>query len=558
MKKSIIISVMLVLFVGVSSVSFASDVSSLIKDLNKKDKAKEASEKLAKIGKPAVPALIKALTGKKKYQKRYAARAIREMGQAGSDAIPALEKLLKDWDTKTREYAVEALGNMVQQADYVIPILKKAQGDDNKEVRKKAKRAIMRIAELVELQEKFSKGEKSYQSPEVLIQDGGIEENIKLGPGCENVKVFDIPLMGSLQEVVDALSKNNIKIEEGYWAKTNKKQFKARCKKLISDAYDFMHCTDSKKQEALAVIDADKIKPFFFDYGTTKYCAEPRSLTYFLDGNIDKYGPHVYPLSYPLFEKFPHIYNSQFIIMCKEFPDYIESQNITDLDILFTNISDKENPLVFVIRLFLTEGQIQNQLNKILTDKYGIPTLCYEHYEPQLSDYYHGYEDNPEIFEILRNFKPSIIRNFKWGHLFRESELDSILYEKVDNLFDVSHRSYPRSKFYKPYSQFYKKGESHGWISNLTYGVGFLLEWDCNDIRVVAIGSLWYGLNEYSNVPSKLRASVLRGVRTKCTFHYVDYMYLPAIHTLDSTYKELSSVSEAALHNLVENGKRGF
>ena len=144
-RKTIFVFVVFVLSIGISSLTVASDIPSLIKDLKDKDKAKDASYALAKIGKPAVPELIKALEGNNKNQKRYAARAIREMGQNGSDAIPALEKLLKDRDTGTREYVVEALGNMTQQANQVLPILEEARKDSNKDVNKKAKVAVEKL-----------------------------------------------------------------------------------------------------------------------------------------------------------------------------------------------------------------------------------------------------------------------------------------------------------------------------------------------------------------------------------------------------------------------------
>lgn len=160
-KKSIFVLVVLALSISTSSLTFASDISSLIKDLGDKKYAKDASFKLAKIGKPAVPELIKALESNNKYQKRYAARSIREMGQAGSDAIPALEKLLKDWDTQTREYAVEALGNMTQQANQVMPILKKARKDSDKDVRKKAKMALEKLNRNI-----FQKAQKAKQKIE--------------------------------------------------------------------------------------------------------------------------------------------------------------------------------------------------------------------------------------------------------------------------------------------------------------------------------------------------------------------------------------------------------
>jgi len=143
-KRKILLGIFIVTVTSTSLI-FASDISSLIRDLGNKEKAKDASVALAKIGEPSVPALIKALEGKNKYRKRYAARAIREMGQLGSKAIPALEKLLKDWDVPTREYVVEALGNMVLQAPQVLPILEKAKKDRSKDVAKKSKLAIEKI-----------------------------------------------------------------------------------------------------------------------------------------------------------------------------------------------------------------------------------------------------------------------------------------------------------------------------------------------------------------------------------------------------------------------------
>lgn len=143
-KRKILLGIFIVTVTSTSLI-FASDISSLIRDLGNKEKAKDASAALAKIGEPSVPALIKALEGRNKYRKRYAARAIREMGQPGSKAIPALVKLLKEWDVPTREYAVEALGNMVLQAPQVLPILEKAKKDRSKDVAKKSKLAIEKI-----------------------------------------------------------------------------------------------------------------------------------------------------------------------------------------------------------------------------------------------------------------------------------------------------------------------------------------------------------------------------------------------------------------------------
>ena len=197
-KKSIIVLVVLALSINNVSLIFASDISSLIKDLKDKESAKDASYELAKIGKPAVPELIKALESRNKYQKRYAARAIREMGQAGSDAIPALEKLIKDRDTQTREYAVEALGNMVQQVDQVIPILKRARKDNNKDVRKKAKSAIEKLQKPETLSVKDKANTQGSSEPSII-------HALEAG-------IYKIPFNASIDEILKLAQSNNMDI----------------------------------------------------------------------------------------------------------------------------------------------------------------------------------------------------------------------------------------------------------------------------------------------------------------------------------------------------------
>jgi len=86
MKKLLIRSSLITILLIITAPCFASEISLLIDNLANKKKAKEASYRLAEIGKPAVLALIKALEDGDKYQKRYAARAIREMGQDGFGA----------------------------------------------------------------------------------------------------------------------------------------------------------------------------------------------------------------------------------------------------------------------------------------------------------------------------------------------------------------------------------------------------------------------------------------------------------------------------------------
>ena len=148
MRSSLIVIIVL----AISTSLFASDISSLIKDLGTKAKAKDASEALAKIGKPAVPALIEALKDKDRHRGRYAARALRQMGQDAADAIPALSEALDDADVETRDYAVEALGNMTQQANRVITILQSATNDKNKDIKEKAVLTIAKLTKALESQ----------------------------------------------------------------------------------------------------------------------------------------------------------------------------------------------------------------------------------------------------------------------------------------------------------------------------------------------------------------------------------------------------------------------
>lgn len=133
----------------ISLTCHASEISSLIEDLGDKEKAIESSQKLAEIGKSAIPDLIQALENGSKYQKRYAARAVREMGQDGADAIPSLGRLLKEWDVPTREYAVEALGNMYVDIEKVMPYLKQAQEDSNNDIGEKAELLISRLRKII-------------------------------------------------------------------------------------------------------------------------------------------------------------------------------------------------------------------------------------------------------------------------------------------------------------------------------------------------------------------------------------------------------------------------
>ena len=146
MRKHFTVFLVLIFTSAIMAIAATSNISDLIDDLGNKKAAKDASEELARIGKEAIPDLEEALRHGSKYQKRYAARAIRQMGQGGAIAIQALSETIKhNKDAQTREYAVQALGSMHDDAKTVIPILEKAKKDSNKDVAKEARKSIDRL-----------------------------------------------------------------------------------------------------------------------------------------------------------------------------------------------------------------------------------------------------------------------------------------------------------------------------------------------------------------------------------------------------------------------------
>jgi len=85
-----------------------------------------AADALARIGRPAVPALIRALSDPDPELRHQAARALSRMGPSVRDAVPALIRALKDPDPLVRRSAARALGQVGPDAAIAIPALVEA------------------------------------------------------------------------------------------------------------------------------------------------------------------------------------------------------------------------------------------------------------------------------------------------------------------------------------------------------------------------------------------------------------------------------------------------
>lgn len=532
------------------SPALANNIETLIKELGHKSKAKDASKSLAEIGKPTVPALIQALEGKNKYQKRYAARAIREMGQTGSDAIPALEKLLKDRDTQTREYAVEALGNMLLQAEHVLPMLKKATKDKNKDVAEKANRSIQKIqtaltdekclADIIKnrlnttgkrctslvLEEESPnqyKGVAEFEDglkTQVVVKVSGSKVQYSFGrlvandketkdfsqehspqkeaeiqdekttsdPNCTDFRVFGVSLNASLQQVVNELENNEIPIYDGLITMDS---FDRNVKFEIDKTYDKRWNTPShQKEKALKLLDEKKIKSFYVKYKGKEYAADPKSLECLLKK----------PGIYPVLEDYYDIYNSQFMLECRPLPLHMTSQGISGMLIMFASIGQSE-PKSFLICFDTSSpmGVLDN-----LEKKYGIPTMYYtDTIRPLVNE---GYRD------ILA--KRIDVKRRSFQHHERRPE--GPLYPELSEALIV--HSLP----------FMLKGASFSYV----------VEWNCNDTKILLLTMTSDRISENEGL--------------------LAYVHWPKIRQLAGMYKKVYQASEKAKVKIVEKGRRGF
>lgn len=561
--KKLILVMNLMFCLSFGSPALANNIETLIKELGRESKAKDASKDLAEIGKPAVPALIQALEGKNKYQKRYAARSIREMGQTGSDAIPALEKLLKDRDVPTREYAVEALGNMLLQAEHVLPMLKKATKDKNKDVAEKANRSIQKIqtaltdekclADIIKsrlnatgkkctslvLEEKSPnqyKGVAEFEDglkTQVVVKVLGAKVQYSFGklvandketkdfsqehspqkeaeiqdekttsdPNCTNFRVFGVSLNASLQQVVNELENNEIPIYDGLITMDS---FDRNVKFEIDKTYDKRWNTPShQKEKALKLLDEKKIKSFYVKYKGKEYAADPKSLECLLKK----------PGIYPVLEDYYDIYNSQFKLECRPLPLHMTSQGISGMLILFASIGQSE-PKSFLICFEISSPK---DVLANLEKKYGIPTMYYN----DTIDPFIGEGSRGEIWakkiEVMR-------RSFQ----HHERRPEGPLYPELSEAL-ILHSITP----------FMVLGATvNPDVSNTPYAF-YVVEWNCNDTKILLLLTSWIR-KQASN----------EGL--------LAYVHWPKIMQLAGMYKKVYQASEKAKVKIVEKGRRGF
>ena len=174
-------------------ISNGSAVPTLIAALKNRDyMGARVAVALEEIGKPAVPALVDALTQSRKDTHRYSAaellgkigdksavralcdalkdkdeyvrgNAAKSLGQIGDkSAVSWLNDTLKDSKIRVRKYAAEALGKIGDQA--AVPALVEALGDSEDQVCYIATEALVRIGELAvpALTRAFNKGNWNY------------------------------------------------------------------------------------------------------------------------------------------------------------------------------------------------------------------------------------------------------------------------------------------------------------------------------------------------------------------------------------------------------------
>ena len=108
-------------------------------------KVLEVFQSLGPKAKPAVPALVRALTGSNEELCDKAAKTFSALGEGGSEAVPALCKLLKGNKSEASRHAADALGFMGPAAKSALPDLIELFGSDNKQLAAVAVRAVSRI-----------------------------------------------------------------------------------------------------------------------------------------------------------------------------------------------------------------------------------------------------------------------------------------------------------------------------------------------------------------------------------------------------------------------------
>lgn len=551
-------------------------VPELIKALSSKrtHQRRYAARALRQIGQDAadaIPALTKSLKDSDDRTREYAVQALGKMVEHRNLVMPQLQKATKDANRDVREAAKLAIDRFIliglskyEIENQVKILINQAKGPKCITVAL-TEESLNKYTGYVE----FDNGVKTTIT--VTISGGNIQytfgqaisgayatkkknleeeqqrkfEIAKHGPPAESttsnvgredinepirtkIEVFGIPLNATLQEVVDTLEKNGIKIARGYLEHrgdivSDANKFREVLQREINTTYDFWKISIPRKEKCLKLLEEGKLKGFCYEYKGEKYFIKPTSLMILL--NVKQFSSN--PGIYPVLEDFPDIYNSQFLLECEDFPAKMDSQGIRKMLIFFKSIEQKE-PTCFLIRVIFGDKQ-PSGLSKLLTDKYGTPKLCYSQ-DPPVDNY-------GEIPLSEMGWAADLPKYINWNHPFREGDCNDSLWGICGKVNDATLASCGKRLDTFPYLKLIRGKDLGRFRSN------FLFEWDYGNTLITLYGEA-FCLRYKSDIA--------------LVFVRLDYIDLPSVVELSSMYEKLYSASEEAKAKVSESGKKGF
>jgi hypothetical protein len=345
----------------------------------------------------------------------------------------------------------------------------------------------------------------------------------------ETFKVFDIPLNASVQDVFSALEKKGIEFKGGV---SQEKEIQARIRDDISRFYESKGITGEREKAALQVMDEGKFNLYSFQYGGQKYWLYPQSLDFLMKSDLE-----------PVFDKYYHIYNSQFAIELRSLSQDMKSQGVIRVYILFGKVGQEE-PKSYLISLLF--GQKANpKLAAALNKKYGLPKAYRvdtnenridDHPQPKqvvpkLADLFTYLKSKSKSFEIRA---PNEIINKIGEHLLIN---DGLALNQI------------RSPFYFTYDENLFSMYNQG-----SYYMPYIFEWDSNALKIIATFQNFAFVTmdannvllEESPVPLILDPGV------------VDYIYLPIATQIADGIEETINASKQLSGSLKNKAEEGF
>jgi HEAT repeat protein len=172
-------------------------ITDLVRVLDDEDESvrNAASGALQSIGKPAVPALVRALSNGDPI---FLQTVVDTLGRIGPVAVPTLGETLHDESAAViaRGYAAMALAQIVDREEDVVPTLVKALDDENSSVRRSTAEALGHAGSTA--QSAVAKlGEIATNSrEEVLVREFAISALAKIAPGDPEVEATLVYVVG--------------------------------------------------------------------------------------------------------------------------------------------------------------------------------------------------------------------------------------------------------------------------------------------------------------------------------------------------------------------------